>query len=209
MKATGMFAACVLAALPMTLLAEEGAKPGSTRSMELEELIARFAKSSGTKFAIDPRVRAQVPLVGIEPEQLTFDQLLALLDVHQFAVRDAGGLVAVVPESNARQFASPIYSDADFKAMDHELVTLLVQPKQVCAAFLVPILRPLMPQSAHLSAEGQTNTLIISDRAKNARRIAGLIDTLDKRGGGRKDCPSPGFANTAGPPAVPATKPGS
>jgi general secretion pathway protein D len=72
--------------------------------------------------------------------------------------------------------------------MDFELVTLLVQPKNICVNMLVPVLRPLQPQAAHLAADLQSNTLIINDRAVNARRIAELVTQLDKRGPGKKDC---------------------
>jgi general secretion pathway protein D len=75
-------------------------------------------------------------------------------------------------------------------------VTLLVQPKKVCASYLVPVLRPLMPQAAHLAAEIQTNMLIINDRAGNARRIASLVDELDRRGSGTKDCQGAAIAAT-------------
>jgi type II secretory pathway component GspD/PulD (secretin) len=61
-------------------------------------------------------------------------------------------------------------------------------PKNVCSPWLVPVLRPLMPQAAHLAAEAQTNSLIINDRAANVRRIANMVEQLDKRGKGIRDC---------------------
>ncbi len=209
MKLIGLLTACVIAALPVAAFAQDGSKAASTRpDIEIGDLIARVAKSSGKQFVIDPRVRAQVPLAGLDPARLTYEQLLAILDVHQFAVTESGGVLAVVPDANARQLASPTYLDLNFKALDHELVTLVVQPKNVCAAYLVPVLRPLMPQAAHLAADVQTNTLIINDRAVNARRIAGLVEQLDKRGTSRKECPSPGGSTTM-TPATPAAKPAS
>ncbi len=207
MKLTGLLTACALAAVPVAVFAQDGSKAASARpDIEIGDLIARVAKSSGKQFVIDPRVRAQVPLAGLDPARLTYEQLLAILEVHQFAVTEAGGVLAVVPDVNARQLASPTYSDMNFKALDHELVTLVVQPKNVCAAYMVPVLRPLMPQAAHLAADVQTNTLIINDRAVNARRIAGLVDQLDKRGTSRKECPSTGGFTTSSP-ATPAAKP--
>ena len=209
MKLIGLLTACAIAALPVAAFAQDGSKAASARpDLEIGDLIARVAKSSGKQFVIDPRVRAQVPLAGLDPARVTYEQLLAILDIHEFAVIEGGGVLAVVPDANARQLASPIYSDLDFKALDHELVTLVVQPKNVCAAYMVPVLRPLMPQAAHLAADVQTNTLIINDRAVNARRIAGLVDQLDRRGTSRKECPSAGGFTTSSP-AAPAAKPAS
>jgi general secretion pathway protein D len=200
MKLLGVLTLCAVTALPLASSAQESSKIASTSTgIDVVDLITRFAKRSGKQFAIDSRVRANVPLAGIDPGQMTYDQLLAILDIHQFAVTESGGVLAVVPDANARQFPTPVYTDKGFKALDHEFVTLLVQPKNVCAAFMVPVLRPLMPQAAHLAAEIQTNTLIISDHAVNARRINELVEQLDRRGAGKKECPGP----TMGAPAAP------
>ena len=210
MKLLGVLTVCMVAALPAAASAQESSKISASGSdIEMADLITRFAKRSGKQFAIDPRVRAQVPLAGIDPGQITYDQLLTILGIHQLAVTESGGLLSVVPDAGARQLPTPVHVDKGFKALDHELVTLLLQPKNVCAAFMVPVLRPLMPQAAHLAAEIQTNSLIISDHAVNARRIAEIVEQLDKRGSGKKDCPAPGasMAPPAQSPAAPA-KPG-
>lgn len=209
MKMFHLLAAGLVGALPLSAPGQESSK-GSRGGIEISDLIAGFAKRTGKHFVIDPRVRAQIPLQGIEPDQLTYEQLLTVLDVHQFAVTRSGDLLAVVPDANSRQLPSPVHTDLRFQADDHELVTLLVQPKNVCAAFLVPVLRPLMPQAAHLAAEVQTNTLIINDDAVSVRRIAELTEQLDKRGSGKRECPSPsGMTSTSTVVAPVPTKPAS
>ena len=200
MRILGILTVCAVMASPVASFAQESSKSASA-GMDVVELITRFAKRSGKKFVIDPRAHAQVPLAGLEPGEVTYDQLLAILDDQQLAVVDSGGLLAVVPDAIARQFPTPVYTDVNFKALDHEIVTLVVTPKKACANFMVPVLRPLMPQAAHLAAEIQTNTLIINDRADNARRIAEMVDVLDQRGTGAKDC-QPREA-VAPPPAKP------
>ena len=44
---------------------------------------------------------------------------------------------------------------------------------------LVPILRPLLPQSAHLAAHADSNRLIVMDRYENIQRITEIIRALD------------------------------
>ena len=189
MKLSSVVAACGLVVLAATASAQENSKMPGAGGVELYDIIARYAKRANKQIVIDPRVRAQVPLAGIDPGDLTYDQLLAVLSVHQFAMVDTGGMLAVVPDANARQIPSPIYTDANFKAPEYAIVNLLVTPRKVCAGMLVPVLRPLMPQAAHLAAEPQTNTLIINDHAVNARRIAALVDQLDRLGNTTiKDC---------------------
>jgi general secretion pathway protein D len=206
MRIPGFLSGCLFAVVSVAAVAQDSSKAGGSRAgIEIVELITRFAKSSGRPVMIDPRVRSDVLITGVDPARLSYEQLPAILDQHQFAAIEGGGMLAIVPDANARQLPSPIYSDAGFKALDHELVTLLVRPKKVCASYLVPVLRPLMPQAAHLAAEIQTNMLIISDRAGNARRIAALVAQIDQSGEGKKECPSPGgFVTSAPAPAKPA-----
>jgi general secretion pathway protein D len=190
MKMTGVLLACGLAAVAATGRAQESSKtsPGAG-GVEIQDLISRYARRNHKQIVIDPRVRAEVPLAGIDPGDLTYDQLLAVLSVHMFTVVDSGGVMAVVPDASARQYPSATYTSLDFKAPDYEIVSVLVTPRKVCAAMLVPVLRPLMPQAAHLAAEVQTNTLIINDHAVNARRIANLVGELDRMGTSTvKDC---------------------
>lgn len=190
MKMTGVLLACSLAVMAATATAQESSKaPSGAGGIEIQDLIAKFAKRHDRAIVIDPRVRGEVPLAGLDAANITYDQFLAVLDVHQLAVVDSGGVLAVVPDANARQLPSPIYTDLNFKAADYEIVNLLVTPRKVCVAQLVPVLRPLMPQAAHLAAEIQTNTLIINDRAMNARRLATMVEQLDKQGTATiKDC---------------------
>jgi general secretion pathway protein D len=46
----------------------------------------------------------------------------------------------------------------------------------------VPILRPLLPQSAHLAAHQPSNALIVADRPQNMRRMLDLIRRMDQAG---------------------------
>lgn len=184
MKLHQVAALGLLLTTPAWAMAQESSKASGGGDIEMTELIERFAKRSGKQFVIDPRVRAQVPLAGIDANQINYAQLLTILDVHGFAIADIGGLLAVMPDANSRQFPAPTYTDTRFKASDSEIVTLLQQQKKTCAAHLVPVLRPLMPQAAHMAAVPQTNTLIINGHAADVRRVANLAQELDSRGNG-------------------------
>lgn len=47
---------------------------------------------------------------------------------------------------------------------------------------LIPAIRPLMPQFAHLSAVAKLNALIVSDRASNIYQLETIIRNLDGTG---------------------------
>jgi len=190
-----MLTLIALASLPLAAAADEPAPRESASSapgpnIELVDIIQSFSKRTGRKFNIDPRVRAIPLYAGIDPARITYEQLLATFTVHQYASIVQGDVVIVVPDASARQLPTPVYTDLRFKADDNEWVTLLLTPKKACAAQLVPVLRPLMPQAAHLAADLQSNSLILADRAANARRVGDLVDRLDKASTGNQDCGS-------------------
>jgi general secretion pathway protein D len=185
---TGLLCACVLvlwlpvstpAAEEAAVTREAGPKPTNVPSVEISELIARVAKRTGRQFIVDPRVRGEVPLTGFDPDRLDYDKLLAILSVNQYAVYSSAGLLIVAPEASSRQFPTAVSSAVPAKALDNELVTLVVEVDRACASHMVPVLRPLMPQAAHLAAL-PPNMLMIVDRAANARRIVEMADRIDK-----------------------------
>ena len=177
-------------ALPLAATAQESAPSASSSSsraalpgIELGDLIARFAKRSGKQFIVDPRVRAEVPLAGMDPDRIGYDKLLAILAVHQFAAATQGDWIIVVPDANARQLPTPVYTERNFKTgAPDEIVTLVLSVRNICAAQSVPVLRPLMPQAAHMAAFTDTNTLILSDHASNLHRLVSLIEALERAG---------------------------
>jgi general secretion pathway protein D len=193
LRQTGIVA--LLCALPAFASAQDSGA-GKTASgasdrdhPELADIIESFSKRTGRKFIVDPRVRATGGLVGIDANRITYEELLALASVHQFVVVTQGNVTIVAPDAGARQQPTPVYTDARFKALDDEWVTLLLSAKNACTAHLVPILRPLMPQAAHLAADPMSNQIIVSDRAVNVRRIANLIARLDDAAPAGRGCP--------------------
>jgi general secretion pathway protein D len=196
MKTFRPSALAVLLALPVMVLAAEpttspgiSASSGADAGIELTDLIDKVARRTGKQFIVDPRVRATVPRTGLDIEKVDYARLLAILAVNQFATYESDGVVRVVPDANARQLPIPVTNDVPQKALADEYVTVLFQAKNMCAAYAVPVLRPLMPQAAHLAALPQANALLISDRAANARRIIDMAERLDKAAPAGQKCP--------------------
>jgi general secretion pathway protein D len=171
-------------ALPVFGVAAEqdaSSRPSSDDfGIELNDLIDKVAKRTGKQFIVDPRVRATVPKTGLDVDKVDYAKLLAILTVHQFAAYESNGIVKIVPDANARSLPIPLTQEVPAKALDDEFVTVMFQARNMCSAQAVPVLRPLMPQNAHLAAFPQANTLLISDRAGNARRIVEMAERLDK-----------------------------
>jgi general secretion pathway protein D len=187
MKSIRLLAAAALLAVPFDIQAAAG---GDAKSISMVDLIDEVSRRTGTQFVVDPRVRADVPLAGMDPAHVDLDRLRAILRVHQFVAFQENGFVSVLPDANARQLPTKIYYDLDYTAPDDEPVTLVIEARNLCSPHTVPVLRPLMPQAAHLAAM-PPRALIISDRNVNARRIAEIFRKLDQDTPAGKPCEWP------------------
>jgi general secretion pathway protein D len=198
MKTYRPWALAAMLALPvMASSAEPAAAPCAAAAasapedygIEMMDLIDQVAKRTGKQFIVDPRVRAVVSKSGLDFDKVDYAKLLAILTIHQFAAYESNGVVKVLPDASARQLPIPVTTEIPSSALDDEYVTVMITAKNLCMAQAVPVLRPLMPQAAHMAAFVQSNTLIISDHAANARRIVDMVERLDKAAPAGQKCP--------------------
>jgi len=149
------------------------------RGADIRQVIEAVGEVTGRNFLVDPRVQANVTLLSFSPmsPDAFYEAFLATLQVHGFAAIDSGGVVKIIQEANARALPSgPSNADGD------EFVTQTVVLQNIGAAQLVPILRPLMPQTAHLAAHQTSNMLIMADRAGNIQRMLNIVARMDQAG---------------------------
>jgi general secretion pathway protein D len=85
----------------------------------------------------------------------------------------------IIPVAEIRSRPMPTVTSMDAKLPESEVVTYVRKINYAEATMLVPILRPLLPQSAQLSAAPASNTLIFVDYYDNIKRLAMVIDTID------------------------------
>jgi len=110
-----------------------------------------------------------------------YEAFLSVLQVYGYVAVPAGKVIKIIPSSDARQLPSIDLPDS-VSANSDEIVTQIITMKNISAAQLVPMLRPLIPQQGHLAAYPSGNILIISDRASNVSRITKIIERMDESG---------------------------
>jgi general secretion pathway protein D len=110
-----------------------------------------------------------------------YEAFLSILQVHGFVAVPSGDTIKIIPDANARQVPANDLPGR-VSATSDEIVTQVVAVRNVSAAQLVPILRPLIPQYGHLAAYPASNMLIISDRASNVNRMMRIIQRIDQQG---------------------------
>jgi general secretion pathway protein D len=160
----------------------------SFKDAEIGQVIEAVAAATGKTIIPDPRVRAQVTMLSQTPmtPEAFYEAFLALLSVHQFVAVESGGIIKIVPDANARQMPN-IDLPSRVRSGSDELITQVIAVHNVNAAQLVPVLRPLMPQAAHMAAYPQSNILILSDRASNVSRVMRIIERIDQQGDNEVD----------------------
>jgi general secretion pathway protein D len=178
---TAFIGAITMLALIASPCAGAQSEASSAGAVSVEKLVTAVAKRTGKKFLIDPRVRADVTVIGQDPTSVDYATLLLILRIHGFSAVEQGGYVQVVPDANIRQMPVPLATGKE-SYPDAEYVSRLIAVKNASAAQLVPILRPLLPQSAHLVAFPCKNTLLLVDSFANVKRIEQIVRGLDTGG---------------------------
>jgi general secretion pathway protein D len=176
----------VALALPLAAAAQQGAQiTPNYKDADLGQVIEAVSQVTGKSFIVDPRVRAQVTMLSTSPMSADafYEAFLAILQVHGFVAVPSGSVIKILPDATSRQMPANDLPDRVSSTSD-EIVTQVVQVRNVSAAQLVPILRPMMPQSAHLAAYPSANMLIISDRASNVSRMTRIVARIDRTGDG-------------------------
>lgn len=152
------------------------------RDADLTAFINEVADITGKNFAVDPRVRGNVTVISNKAlnKNEVYDLFLGVLNVNGVVAVPLGNTIRLVPDSNVKNSGVPY--DSSKNARGDQVVTRVIWLENTNPNDLIPALRPLMPQFAHLAAIQGTNALIVSDRASNIIQLETLIRNLDGTG---------------------------
>lgn len=151
------------------------------KDTDIQELIKFVADATDTTIVVDPSVKGKVKVVSSKPVSSAelYELFLSILEVHGYTAVRSGGVVRVIQSKDAR--SSPVVvSDGDPGRTSDEYVTQVIRLENISAAKLIPVLRPLVPQQAHMAAYAPSNAIIISDVSSNIDRIRGIIERMDR-----------------------------
>ncbi len=175
---------CLLALPPCSQAAESssGKATINLRDSDIRALIDTVAKLTGKTFVVDPRVQGKVTVIsagGTDPADI-YELFQSVLRVHGYRAVHSGKVIRIVPDNNAKQEPGAVRGGAG--GGGEETGTLVLKMRNVQATELVPVLRPLLPQSAHLAAHGGSNTIIAADTAANLNRLLKILRRIDTAG---------------------------
>lgn len=151
------------------------------KDSDIRQVIKFVADTTGKTMVIDPRVKGRITVLSSEPqnERELYALFRSVLEVSDFTVVEVGDVVRIVPLKDAR--TSPLaVGSGKTSGDDSEFVTHVIQLKNIAAAKVLPVLRPLIPQHSHFAAYDPSNAIVISDTLANIQRVRDVIEKIDK-----------------------------
>ncbi len=151
------------------------------KDTDIQELIKFVADATGKTIVVDPTVKGKVRVVSSKPVSAAelYQLFLSILEVHGFTAVLSGDVVRVIQNKDARSAPVGVSDGRSGKTTD-EYVTAVIRLDNISAAKLIPVLRPLVPQQAHMAAYAPSNAIIISDISSNIDKIRDIIERMDK-----------------------------
>lgn len=150
---------------------------------DIDGVVRAISAITGKNFVIDPRVKGTVNIVSAKPisRALVYEIFLSALRIQGYAAIENGGMVMIVPETEAKLHSVPVRGPQDQlrvtgDRMQTQVFTLAHEP----AVQLVPILRPLIAPNNAITANPASNSLVITDYAGNLQRLAKIINAIDQ-----------------------------
>jgi len=152
------------------------------KDVDIQEMIKLVADITGKTLVIDPRVKGRINVISSKKLSASelYNLFLSVLEVQGFTAVEFGDVVRILPRKDARTSAVPV-NNFD-KLGDDSYITQVIQLDNVSAAKVLPVLRPLAPQHAHLAAYAPSNAIIISDTIANIARLREVISRIDRAG---------------------------
>ena len=174
-------AIAITAALTFSAVSAAQEYTVNLKDTDIQEFIKFVADVTGTTMVVDPNVKGKVRVISSKPvsQAELYDLFLSILDVQGYTAVRSGQVIRIVPSKDARSSPVPIMEDQSAVGND-EYVTQVIRLDNISAAKLIPVLRPLVPQQAHMAAYAPSNAIIISDIRSNIGRIVDIIERMDR-----------------------------
>jgi general secretion pathway protein D len=151
---------------------------------DVKDVIRWASELTDKNIIVHPGVMGKkITIVAGEPmtREEAWQVFLSALQVNGLAVMESGDTVKVVPEPEAKTEQVPVV-DGTEKSGKEDIVVRIVKVKNLAAQQVISLIKPLTPNSAHLAAYPENNTLVIADRAGNIDQIVNIINRIDQAG---------------------------
>ena len=165
------------------------------RDADIRALIQWVADNTGKNIVVHKEVQGNVTVISSEPISTdeAYQVFLSVLDVHGYAAIETEQALKIVPKN----IATSGLALAKNSQKSADMVVSVVKINHISANKLVNTLRPLISKEAVISANVESNSLIIADHFSNITNIKRLIKELDKSSQSEIELVALKFANAS------------
>ncbi|WAC73288.1 type II secretion system secretin GspD [Roseateles sp. SL47] len=197
MRPTALALAMSLIAASLPVQAQQNSQQGNRRqpavkpstpvtlnfvNTDIEAVSRAMSAALGKPILVDPRVKGTMTLTAEQPVpvQEAYLSYLASLRGLGFAMVDAGGILKLVPEAEAKLQTGSVSIGGESRQRGDQIVTQIFKLNHENANNLVAVLRPLITPNNTINANPGNNSLVITDYAENLQRISRIVAALDQ-----------------------------
>ena len=159
----------------------------SNKQVTFENVIEAYAKSSGEKIIVDPRVKGKPITRGLNLDQLSFAEFIAVLHVYNFATYRSADVLVIVPANVVKYKDIPMVTQGVEYAPD-EYVSDMILFENGCAAHLSAAIKPFVQPATAFVIDQSSRAIYLTGPYSSAVKIRGMVDSLESRLSSRQKC---------------------
>ncbi len=152
--------------------------------MDIKDLIQTMSEITGDAYILDEAVKGKKVTI-IAPEggfkkQNAVRIFETILDLNGFSIVKMEGLNKIVPKRDIKSEGIPTEIGKSYGDSSDSFITKIVPLKNIRAAEVANILRPLVSKEGDVVVFSTLNSLIIIERIDNLNRVLKLIENFDQ-----------------------------
>ncbi|MEY8199547.1 MAG: type II secretion system secretin GspD [Colwellia sp.] len=156
------------------------------KGTEITEFVNIVGKNLKKTMIVDPNVRGKINVRSYDllSEQQYYQFFLNVLEVYGYAaVEMDNNIVKIIRNKDAKTAAIPVVGDKS-NIMGDEMVTRVVEVKNVTVRELVPLLRQLSDQAGggNVVNYDPANVIMLTGTASTVNRLVKIIERVDRAG---------------------------
>ncbi len=153
------------------------------RGVPLDTVLNYLSQAAGFVIVRDTTVAGTVDLISHQPldKDEAAELLRTLLNDKGYALLRNGRILRIIRREDAKTHDLPVYAGSNPADVPRsgEVVTQIIPVRHTNAAKLIDTLKPLMPSGAVITANDDSNSLVVTDTQTNINRLMQIIQALD------------------------------
>ncbi len=150
----------------------------SMNNAELRDVVEEISDILDATVILDPKVQGRITVMSRQALDREGVRRLfySVLDAQGFSVIDQGDQILIVPVAQAKSLSS---NAVEPTAAPEQFVTQVIALGISNASDLAALVRPLISTNGYVGPSVSANALVITDTARNVRRIGEVVRQLD------------------------------